>query len=109
MAKVKQQNQKQSNKKTTCCCNSSIRSFIKFLSGKQKKYTIIQESEPTDLAMVKPIPINKPIENLKKKDIISSPKRETECKQYYFKGEVILVANDNVRFQEWLKLVEISK
>ena len=106
MANVTQQHQKQSN--SMSCCKR-IRTFIKFLSGKQKKYTIIQESEPTDLAMVKPIPINKPIENLKKKDIISSPKRETEFQQYHFKGEVILVANDNVRFQEWLKLVESSK
>ena len=108
MAKVKQQ-QKQSSKKSKCWCNSSIRSFIKFLSGKgnHKNYTIIQESEPEKVT-VKPIPITKPIviEN-PKKEVTRSPKRE--CKQYHFKGEIILVANDNVRFQEWLKLVESSK
>lgn len=102
MAKVKQQ--QQSNSK--CCCNS-IRTFISFLSGKHTKYTIIQESEPEKVT-VKPIPITKPIviEN-PKKEVTRSPKRE--CKQYHFKGEIILVANDNVRFQEWLKLVESSK
>ena len=102
MTKVKQQ--KQSSKNSKCCCNS-IRSFIKFLSGKHKNYTIIQELDKE--ATVKPIPIPKPIEKQLKKEVTSSPKRE--CKQYYFKGEVILVANDNVRFQEWLKLVESSK
>lgn len=108
MTKVKQpQHQKQSSKKTMCCCNS-IRSFIKFLSGgKHKNYTIIQESE-SEKVTVKPIPITKPIviEN-QKKEVTNSPKRE--CKQYHFKGEIILVANDNLRFQEWLKLVESSK
>lgn len=100
MAKVKQ-----SSKKSKCCCNSSIRSFISFLSGKHTKYTIIKESEPEKVT-VKPIPIPIPIENLKK-EVTNSPKRE--CKQYHFKGEIILVANDNLRFQEWLKLVESSK
>jgi hypothetical protein len=100
MAKVKQQ-QKQSSKNSKCCCNS-IRFFIKFLSGKHKNYTIIQELDKE--ATVKPIPII--IEN-QKKEFTSSPKRE--CKQYHFEGEVILVANDNLRFQEWLKLVESSK
>ena len=102
MTKVKQQ--KQSSKNSKCCCNS-IRSFIKFLSGKHKNYTIIQELDKE--ATVEPIPLIAKSFEKQKKEVTSSPKRE--CKQYYFKGEVILVANDNLRFQEWLKLVESSK
>ena len=101
MMKVKQQ--QQSNSKY--CCNSNIRSFIRFISGKQKKYTIIKESEPEKATV-------KVVENPKKQvkqEFISCPKREKECKQYHFKGEIILVANDNLRFQEWLRLVESSK
>ena len=98
MARLKQQQyqQPQSSKNSKNCCYRNIRSFIQFIFGKKKKYTIIQEINNIEPSIVK-------------QEIIISPKRETECKQYYFKGEVILVANDNVRFQEWLRLVESSK
>jgi hypothetical protein len=94
MTKVKQQS---NNPK---CCSSAIYSFIGSFLGKKKGYSIVKDSPSFVITTVNP-----PKEKILKKNQI--PKTEREYKQYHFKGEIILVANDNLRFQEWLRQVEI--
>ena len=94
---------------TKCCCGSNIRSFIRFISGK-KRYSNVKEKESSlhsllDIGMV----IENPKKIVSKEVAISIPKRETEFHQYDFKGEIVFISKDNVRFQEWLRLVESSK
>jgi len=102
MTKVKQQSNK--SKK---CCSSIIYSFIGFISGKKKSYSIVKDSSSLDITIVAATATA--IEKQPKEMWIPSPKIEREYKQYHFKGEIILVSNDNLRFQEWLRQVEISK
>ena len=103
MTKVKQQSNK--SKK---CCSSIIYSFIGFISGKKKSYSIVKDSSSLDITIVAATVTATVIEN-QPKEMWIPPKSEREYKQYHFKGEIILVANDNLRFQEWLRQVEISK
>ena len=104
MTKVKQQSNK--SKK---CCSSIIYSFIGFISGKKKSYSIVKDSSSLDITIVAATATATVIEKQPKEMWIPPPKSEREYKQYHFKGEIILVANDNLRFQEWLRQVEISK
>ena len=83
------------------CCSSVIYSFIGSFLGK-KSYSVIKDS--SSFAKTTEEKLSK--EKLSK-EIKQTQKKKREYKQYYFKGEIILVANDNQRFQEWLRQVEI--